>query len=723
MSIAAKDKPFDSNEILPCPIAVSTMKGMPTSIVPVFGRRRSHTNGDRKSGRFQLRRTNGKQSQLEWQFGQELNELFELHPSNGAPADRFAISRRERTAYDPSFAEPAALDGPEFSNRSGSSYAAPPFSPFRTTKHQRSPYAPPTQQPADSVLNDEPQLDTAVQMKSSDSATASSPKAKPAMSDPAHQRWQRPSLEGEIVTDEPAAETSTHRYTRTANGAVSDAAHDLRHDDLDRRKNIAPQHARRPRSNQSPFVSLFMGEDGHRRVLTTRMALDDALDRWWTHREVAPLALLRDGLLVLEAGHELDETQRSFLLRTALRTGRGMITALHYQLDADRTAFLLKEALLDTKHTFDPKLINFLRMEDEQSVEWADYLEHDLAYEATVASGKRSQLAAAALHAMRQPLVQNDAAQAAPPAPSRARLSIPRPLFVEGIGRGVTQVGAMMQPSTMMVPLSHRWSLRWLFWACTILLLLLTFSWPQLRVSSAMVEIPAGTYLVSDPVSSNPATTSRFQTVTLDGYRIDQQEVSNLAYRSCWEQNVCPIPTSFDSQTRPGYFANRSYDTFPVVNVSWRAANTYCEWVGKRLPTLEEWEVAASLAPATGRRFIYPWGDRFDRRLVNGAVDISTDTQPGDTQLSDTQLSDTLVGDTQPSGTYHPAGSTSSGIMDMAGNVAEWTAMPAASMVDGFVVKGGSFLDGPEQLRNSALVELQEETAAPWLGFRCAADQ
>lgn len=463
-----------------------------------------------------------------------------------------------------------------------------------------------------------------------------------------------------------------------------------------------------------------------RRVLTTRLALDDALDRWWTRSELAPLPLLRDGLLVLEAGHDLDETQRSFLLRTALRTGRGMVTALHYQLDADRTAFLIKEALLDTKHTFDPKLINYLRVEDEQSVEWADYLEHDLTYEATVATGKRSQLAAVALHEIQQPLTK---AVAPPATPDRAGMnnaslgsqtavgtrrgiapsrSAPVPKLLSAVrsatvraNRG-SRVSATM-PTSQLLPLSHRWSLRWLLWGCLMVLLLLSFGWPQLRVTSAMIEIPAGTYLVSDPTSSNPATSGRFQTVTLPAYRIDQREVSNAAYRRCWEQDICPIPSSFDSQTRPGYFVNRSYDTFPVVNVDWGAANIYCTWAGKRLPSLDEWEVAASLAPATGRRFIYPWGDRFDVRLVNG----------GDPNRNDTQSS----------GTYHPTGSTSSGLMDMAGNVAEWTAMPAASMVDGFVVKGGSFMDNPEQLRNDALVELQRESSLPWLGFRCAADE
>jgi formylglycine-generating enzyme required for sulfatase activity len=221
---------------------------------------------------------------------------------------------------------------------------------------------------------------------------------------------------------------------------------------------------------------------------------------------------------------------------------------------------------------------------------------------------------------------------------------------------------------------------------------------PLLVSATPLIAVPAGTYVVSDPASSD----GRFRNVAIAAYAIERHEVTNRDYRRCWEEGGCPSPSSFDSQSRPGYFANRSFDDFPVVNVSWDAANTYCAWVGRRLPTLEEWEVAASLAPATGLRYRYPWGERFDPRMANSA-------------LSELQ-------DTQSIGAYHPAGSTPLGMMDLAGNVAEWTAMPASSVVDGGVVKGGSFRDPPEQLRNDAFVELPRSTSVPWLGFRCAAN-
>ncbi|HEV2483014.1 MAG TPA: formylglycine-generating enzyme family protein [Puia sp.] len=53
----------------------------------------------------------------------------------------------------------------------------------------------------------------------------------------------------------------------------------------------------------------------------------------------------------------------------------------------------------------------------------------------------------------------------------------------------------------------------------------------------------------------------------------------------------------------------------PVTNISWFAANAYCKWRGKRLPTLDEWEYAAAALPENARpgaslsRIILGWYD------------------------------------------------------------------------------------------------------------------
>lgn len=404
-----------------------------------------------------------------------------------------------------------------------------------------------------------------------------------------------------------------------------------------------------------------------RRAMATRLAMDEALDRWWTDGTLPALALLRDGLLLLEAGQTLDEVHCSFLLRVALRRQRGMITALRYQLDPDRTAFLLKDALLDAKHPLPAKVLLELYREDERSEIWLDYLLHDLAYEVQVAQGVRRQLAARALAQLQ----------------NRIRVA---PALVAAPG-----------PRLLLLPLSYRWTLRWLLWALLILGLALGYVGLRRTVYAQSVHIPGSSYTISDP-----PTVGRLRTVALADFRIDLTEVTNGAYQRCIANEVCTPPSSLASATYPDYFTNGTYAAFPVVNVNWDQANIYCTWLGKRLPTREEWEVAASIAPLTQRHFLYPWGDRFAPNLVNGGTPANQDTRAV--------------------GTFHPAGDSSFGLRDMAGNVAEWTASPSAEQYDYFVVKGGAYRDSAELLRLDVQNDVARTTTAPWLGFRCAGD-
>jgi formylglycine-generating enzyme required for sulfatase activity len=104
----------------------------------------------------------------------------------------------------------------------------------------------------------------------------------------------------------------------------------------------------------------------------------------------------------------------------------------------------------------------------------------------------------------------------------------------------------------------------------------------------------------------------------------------------------------------------------PVNCVDWPAADAYCRWRGGSLPTEAQWEYAA--AGADGR--LYPWG--------NGAPDTSR-----------LNWRDRLNASTAPVGS-HSAGASPFGLLDMAGNVREWT-----SDWEGYFRNGDAYRGGP----------------------------
>jgi formylglycine-generating enzyme required for sulfatase activity len=100
--------------------------------------------------------------------------------------------------------------------------------------------------------------------------------------------------------------------------------------------------------------------------------------------------------------------------------------------------------------------------------------------------------------------------------------------------------------------------------------------------------------------------------------------------------------------------------------VDWAQANAFCEHAGGRLPTAEEWEYAAK----GGESRIYPWGDDpvTDKR-ANFADAQYKKKYP---RSFDVPGQDDGWVESAPVGTY-PAGATAHGLVDMVGNVIEWT--------------------------------------------------
>ena len=193
-------------------------------------------------------------------------------------------------------------------------------------------------------------------------------------------------------------------------------------------------------------------------------------------------------------------------------------------------------------------------------------------------------------------------------------------------------------------------------------------------------------------------------------FRMDKHEVTLGDYQRCVAAKACRHAPALDRQALDEMTAEH-----PVVAVSWYDAKKYCDWVGKRLPTEAEWELAAR-APRLGK---FPFEAAFGPSVVNGR---------GATDGFDR---------TSPIGSF-PSGASGLGLLDMAGNAAEWTADwydatyyqkspplnpkgPEAS-TGSKVYRGGGWTCPEYECRATRRVGLDPSLSNDAVGFRCACE-
>ena len=184
--------------------------------------------------------------------------------------------------------------------------------------------------------------------------------------------------------------------------------------------------------------------------------------------------------------------------------------------------------------------------------------------------------------------------------------------------------------------------------------------------------------------------------VTVAPFFIDRTEVTNAQYQKFIFSSGHRAPSNWkDGRFPPGEAA------FPVVNVSWEDALAYAKWQDKRLPTEAEWEFAAR--GTEGR--LYPWGAEWQGQKANTREDGP--------------------GRVLPAGSF-PKGASPYGVLDLSGNVWEWTASDLTSyggdgriLAPGKVIRGGAWDVPRDRATATYRGVVQPERTYEKTGFRC----
>lgn len=209
-------------------------------------------------------------------------------------------------------------------------------------------------------------------------------------------------------------------------------------------------------------------------------------------------------------------------------------------------------------------------------------------------------------------------------------------------------------------------------------------------VPQGMVLVPAGPFIWG--ADGRAPDESPKRTHDLPAYYIDKYEVTNAQFKEVFPEFTFP----------------KGRELHPASGITWSQAMKYAQLVGKRLPTEAEWEKAAR--GTDGRDF--PWGDTFFTTHCN-SLEAKVDRT-------------VRVGERLEGGSPY-------GLMDMAGNVAEWTfdwyeQYPGNRDVTKDygqvyrVLRGGSYKSEKFDVRCARRLFDKMDVSKPEYGFRCAKD-
>ncbi len=197
----------------------------------------------------------------------------------------------------------------------------------------------------------------------------------------------------------------------------------------------------------------------------------------------------------------------------------------------------------------------------------------------------------------------------------------------------------------------------------------------RIKIASATLEL--------SPSEWEPQRALDARKVDVEGFSIDTSEVTLQRWQACTSAGTCPALR----EPEPGR---------PVTAVSPEDAERFCRFSGGRLPTTDEWLLAA--AGPNGRRFAWGPTGLVCRRTAFGLV-AGPCAEGGE--------GPEICGS-------RPDGATPEGLLDLTGTVAEWT----RDAGNKYRALGGSYLSKVAAELATWAVD-PSESAAPHIGFRC----
>jgi formylglycine-generating enzyme required for sulfatase activity len=186
------------------------------------------------------------------------------------------------------------------------------------------------------------------------------------------------------------------------------------------------------------------------------------------------------------------------------------------------------------------------------------------------------------------------------------------------------------------------------------------------------VEIPAGKFWMGD--EGGAFREKPMHQSYLGHYWISRVPITNVQYRIFVEDTGHDSPSHWDDDRIP-----RGKESHPVVNITWHDAMAYCEWLQKKVHVagfkLKVWQSEGQLStcrlkPATYH--VQPPSEAEWEKAARGSKDQRSYPWGDQWQEGHSNTRELGVSDTTPVGIF-PEGSSPYGVLEMSGNVWEWS--------------------------------------------------